>query len=105
MKASTFLAPALLGAVLGPALQLQQPALWPLASYLACMVAGVLAALACLLLSLPGWLRRIALLLAVAVLAAGATGARALAYLDDALDPALEGRELVLTRIVAALAQ
>jgi competence protein ComEC len=103
MKASTFLAPALVGAVLGPAVQLQQGALWSMQAYLACLIAGALSATCCLLLRLPAWLRRAVLVLAVAAIAAGATGARALAYLDDALDPALEGRDLVLAGIVAAM--
>ena len=38
--AGTALAPVMLGAVLGPALQLQQPALWPLAPYLGLAAAG-----------------------------------------------------------------
>ena len=89
-------APALLGAVLGPALQLQQPALWAWRRLCGagCGCAG-------------GWCsgvrvgrrgaRRAASLcsLALAALAFGLTGLRALARsLPQALDPALEGRDV-----------
>jgi competence protein ComEC len=101
VKPGSSLAPALLGLVLGPALQLQQPALWPLASYLACVAGGLL--VCALGLRLRHWLRGAVLLAALAAVAGGVTGWRASAYLADALDPRREGRDLVLTGIVAAM--
>nr|WP_283254300.1 DNA internalization-related competence protein ComEC/Rec2 [Ramlibacter paludis] len=91
----------MLGLVLGPALQLQQPRLWSLPSYQACLVLGLLAGV--LAGRARGVARAVLLLLALAAVGAGATGWRAHAYLADALDPALEGRDLVLTGIVAAM--
>ncbi|MBL0424508.1 DNA internalization-related competence protein ComEC/Rec2 [Ramlibacter alkalitolerans] len=93
----------MLGVVLGAALQLRQPRLWPLAWY----VAG--AALACALLVIVlrsrvrGALRTFALLLLATVLCAGTTGWRAASFLETRLDPALEGADLQVTGIVAAM--
>jgi competence protein ComEC len=96
------IAPVLGGVVLGAAAQLQQPDLWPLAAN----VTGACAA-ALLLVFLLGRsanrLRASALLLAAATLSASLAGGRASAYLAHGLDPALEGRDLVVTGIVAAL--
>ena len=102
---------ALLGAVLGVALQLQQPALWPRAAYAALLGVSLLAG---------GWLAwRIwrarmraarrwhggGLLLIAAALLYGLCGLRAAAFLVDALAPQLEGRDLQLTGVVAAMPQ
>ena len=93
----------LAGVVAGAGLQLQQAALWPLAWY-----AGItLVAAALLLVSLRrrgrGFAALLVLLLAAAAASAGLAGWRAAAYLRSGLDPALEGRDLVLTGIVAAM--
>lgn len=92
------IAPVLLGAVLGPACQLQQPQLWPAWAYAAAVAGGIL--VLCFARR-QAWL----VLLAIAVAAAGLTGLRATAFLDDRLDPALEGRDLLVTGIVAAMPQ
>ena len=82
----------------GIACQLQQPALWPASHYL------WLGALA-LLGAVGAWRMRVPLLLplAVAALAFAATGWRAGERLADALPPALEGQDLLLTGMVASL--
>ena len=92
------------GSVLGAALQLQQAALWHCGFYVAMLVGA-----ACLLL-----LRRArpvargllpAMLMAGALAGAGLAGWRACAHADEALDPALEGRDLQLLGIVSQMPQ
>ncbi|RYY77714.1 MAG: DUF4131 domain-containing protein, partial [Comamonadaceae bacterium] len=96
--------PSCAGAVLGPAVQLQQPALWGPGGY--ALVAG--AGLAC---GLAASLARARLaggalaLLAAALLAFASCGARSLAYLQDALDPALQGVDLAVTGTIASMPQ
>lgn len=103
--AATGIAPALAGAVLGPALQLQQAMLWPVLPYALLVAIGVLALLGAWPWGRGGKWRLPAILLAASGLAAGATGLRAIAYADAALDPRLEGRDLVVTGVVAAMPQ
>lgn len=94
-----WITPALVGAVLGPALQLQQPVLWPWAAYAGCVAAG--------LALLAAGVRRgtLVVLLAAGVLSFGACGWRADRFLAHGLDPAVEGRDLVVTGVVAAMPQ
>jgi competence protein ComEC len=86
----------------GAALQLQQAQLWAASLY-----AGLLGA--ALLLAAPGWRWRrqgagfALLLVALAALSFGQTGWRAAARVADRLDPALEGRDLVVTGMIASL--
>lgn len=89
-----------LGLAAGTAAQLQQGALWPLAAY-AALVAGGFA------LALLQWRRGRAwgVLVGVALLAFGLVGLRALAFQSDALDPMLQGRDLLLTGRVSAMPQ
>jgi competence protein ComEC len=99
---------ALLGAVLGPALQIQQPALWEGRTYGLVLAAGL--ALAGLLsrsrlLSQRAGVRACALLLGAACLSFGACGLRGVAYADQALDPALEGKDVRVVGLVAAMPQ
>ena len=99
------LLPGLLAFVAGTALQLQQAALDPWWVYMLCM----LPALVGWTLSAPhfiaNWRRTTALLLALALLGFGLTGLRAAHFLADALVPELEGRDLVVTGVVAAMPQ
>jgi competence protein ComEC len=83
----------------GVALQLQQPALWAEGAYGALFAAGVL------LMLLAAWRRRFgaAAIVALALVAFAGTGLRAHWRADERLDPALEGRDLVLTGVIAAL--
>ena len=107
-----WLVPALAGWVLGTALQLQQPALWTLAWYGA--LAGVaLAALLALMLARAAvrrsrprwWAGRLAVLAAAAALAFAACGARSAVFAEAALDPALEGLDIEVVGVVAAMPQ
>jgi competence protein ComEC len=105
-RAGGWATPALLGAVTGPALQLQQPALWDWGAY-AAMAAAVLALPAIRSLSLweRAGVRAAVALLAFAVLAFGLTGLRASRFAAQGLDPALEGRDVTVTGVVAAMPQ
>src|SRR3954468_17101555 len=92
--------PLCAGAVLGPALQLQQAALWPLEAD-AAIGLGALA-----LFLLAGRVRpcsRLAAFAGAALLAFALCGARATLFLQDALDPALQGTDLVVTGTVASM--
>lgn len=96
--------------LLGTALQLQQPALWPNAGYGALLVAAGLVLWAAHVLRAargPAAARAIAALpcIAIAALAFALTGLRAGWRLADALDPALERRDLVVVGIVDGLPQ
>ncbi|WP_296447517.1 DNA internalization-related competence protein ComEC/Rec2 [Rhodoferax sp. UBA5149] len=101
--------PALLGLVLGTAVQLQQAALhaWPV--YVCFMLlAPVLWALAATKFIAKylaiGW-RMVLAALACGVLAFGLTGLRASVFLNDALDAGLEGRDVAVTGVIAAMPQ
>ena len=89
-----------LAAIGGAALQLQQPALWPGAAYMALLAIAV-AAFALAWASARA--RNAALLLGVACAMFAATGLRAGYRLADALPAALEGKDIVVTGVVAAL--
>ena len=98
-----WLAPALLGLVAGTAGQLQQPVLFDPLAYGTCMLAGLVAPLMWWRLRTPFVWCWIVSLLAFAALAFGLTGLRALAYRAQALAPDLEGRDLQVTGVVAAM--
>jgi competence protein ComEC len=91
------LAACALALIGGTALQLQQAQLWPVAAYVALIGIAGLAGLA-------AWRWHwSAALLALAACAFALTGLRAQARLADALPAALEGRDLVVTGVVAQL--
>ncbi|WP_374606158.1 DNA internalization-related competence protein ComEC/Rec2 [Diaphorobacter nitroreducens] len=99
---------ALAAGVVGVALQLQQPALWPWPSYAGLMVGALLAAGALVLWAGVRGTRRwhgsgVAIL--AAVLMYGLCGMRAAVFLEQSLAPALEGRDLRVTGVVAAMPQ
>lgn len=95
---------ALLGWGAGIGLQMLQAVLWPWPAYALLLASGVLLP-AIRWHCLPraglwaGWL------LAGALAAAGSTGLRAVAYQAGALAPALEGRDLQVTGVVARMPQ
>jgi competence protein ComEC len=101
---------ALLGSVLGAALQVQQAALWGWPQYVALAAPGVLLALSC---SLSLWeragvraaVKALLTLFAATLLAFSLCGLRSLHFASHALDPALEGRDLALTGVIAAMPQ
>ena len=88
--------------LLGLGLQMQQPALWPVAVYAALAVLAV-----ALLLAAAGWrVGALPLLMAAAVaVAIASTGLRADARLAQRLPAALEGQDLLVTGVVASLPQ
>jgi len=92
--------PALVGIAAGTALQLQQPALWPW-WYYAVMMAFMSA--------LPAWRACRAKALVVMAIAASLAfctcGLRAIIFESQALSPSLEGRDLTITGLVAAMPQ
>ena len=89
----------LAGLLAGAALQLVQPQLWPGSAYAVGMAAAVLLAM------LP-WSRQRAGVMACAALAMFALcGLRAVAFQAQALDPRLEGRDLRVQGMVAAMPQ
>ena len=102
-----FLAGSALAWLAGVGAQLQQPWLWPAAGYAWLFGAGSAAiVLAWALRRRAAWRSALALLAAGLALAGfGITGLHAAARLADALPPALEGRDLVVTGIVASLPQ
>jgi competence protein ComEC len=97
--------PMLLGFVLGAALQLQQTVLflWPI---YACfmLLAPVPYALAATKSIAISW-RMVLAALALGLLAFGLTGLRASVFLNDALNADLEGRDLLVTGVVASMPQ
>jgi competence protein ComEC len=87
--------------VAGVALHLQQAALWPLALSIAAAGLGAAA-----LLIAWRWRRAFIVgMVGAALLAWGASGWRASLVLADALPPALEGRDLTVTGVIASLPQ
>jgi competence protein ComEC len=93
--------------LVGVALQLQQRELWRLDVYLAIAALAVMAAVAVLVASASGrWTRGFALVV-VATLAAGfaLTGTQASLRLAETLPAEIEGRDIVVTGVVATLPQ
>jgi competence protein ComEC len=97
--------PALLAWVAGAALQLQQGELWALPIYGA-LVACAFALLAYAVFRNMPFRGRLAIVLtAFALSGFGATGLRAAVFLQQALDPALQGRDITVTGLIAAMPQ
>lgn len=93
----------LAGVVAGAALQLQQPVLWTAHTYAAVAVAGALLLWVWLRWPMAMVPRRMGIAGAAVLLFFGIAGLRASVFAAEALDPALEGRDLEVTGIVAAL--
>ena len=97
--------PALLGFVAGTAWQLQQPSLWGWPVYASFMLlALVLYALAATR-SIASLYRGALMALALGVLTFGVTGLRASIYADQTLAADLEGRDVAVTGVIAAMPQ
>ena len=99
---------ALCGWVAGTALQVQQSALWPLWAYALLLVPGLVGGVALWrrrALRLRGVRRALAWLLLSGALGFACTGVRSLAFDAQALDPALEGRDVVVSGVVSDLPQ
>lgn len=95
---------ALGGAVLGPALQLQQADLWTLWAYAGLAAIGATALYIAIKLVASRW-RAPLVLVAAAVFAFAATGLRASVYAAQGLDAHLEGRDIEVTGVVASMPQ
>jgi len=104
LSAASGLIPALLGLLLGNALQLQQAALWSSGDYLIGLVVGLLLLGLSLRVRSTPW-RKAFLGVAFVVLAFASTGWRAQVFGSQALAPAFEGRDIAVTGVVAAMPQ
>ncbi|MEO5669725.1 MAG: DNA internalization-related competence protein ComEC/Rec2 [Ramlibacter sp.] len=93
-----WMAPVLAGAVLGTALQLQQAALWGWEVYAAAVVAAIG-------LVAGAGARTIPLIAAATVIAFSLCGLRSEHFLAQALAPELEGRDIAVVGVVAAMPQ
>ncbi|MES2952312.1 MAG: DNA internalization-related competence protein ComEC/Rec2 [Pseudomonadota bacterium] len=96
---------ALLGGVLGSALQLQQATLFAWPFYLAILPLALVAYGITAIKNIANGWRLGCAALALGLVGFAATGLRATAYLYDALNPALEGRDVRVTGVVAKLPQ
>lgn len=114
-RAPLWRVPAVLsGGVVGAALQLQQPALWTASVYGALLLAAALVA-GCALaftgrrrvlpIACPRWATLAFLGCIAAVAMFALSGLRAASYADQALSPALEGKDIRVTGVVAAMPQ
>jgi competence protein ComEC len=96
--------PALLGWVSGSAVQLQQSTLFSASLYLGLLLLALLLVLALAVArAMSSGARTLITVLALSLLAFGATGLRASAFLSDALDPQVEGRDIEVTGVIAAM--
>jgi competence protein ComEC len=102
---TALIVPVLGASIAGAALQLQQAALWPVAAYMALVAAGAVLLVLAASKKIAGcW--PVVLALAGALLAGGGScGWRAQDFASQALAPELQGRDLVVTGVVAAMPQ
>jgi competence protein ComEC len=103
-EAGSWLAWALLGAILGAACQLQQAQLWSLATDSALGLGGI-ALLGAAARPSAHRYRGVAVLLGAAALAFSLAAARSVQFAQQAISPSLEGREIVLVGMVPAMPQ
>jgi len=93
---------AMVGSLLGAALQLQQPVLWPAWLYATLLMLALAGTVGSARLARWGVLIAFA---CGAMIGAGLAGWRATAYAQDALNPALEGHSIEVTGLVADMPQ
>jgi competence protein ComEC len=103
----SFITSVAVGWLVGTALQLQQPTLWPVPGYVGLVVAGCLMAWAGRRLqgSIHFNSKPVIGFVLAALLAFAQTGLRASSYLSTALNPALEGQTLHVVGVVVNLPQ
>ncbi len=99
------LTPALLGVLLGSALQIGQAQLWPLWVYMVFMPVALVLIWLEAIKNVAKAVRFCALAMAFSALAFGVTGLRAGAFMGQSLAPVLEGRNLAVSGVVAAMPQ
>jgi competence protein ComEC len=97
--------PVLLGAVIGPALQLQQPVLWDWPVYASLSGLAVVIGLGSAKFMEKNRWPAAAILMTAALLAFSLCGWRAAVFAAHRLDPALEGRDVDVIGMVAAVPQ
>ena len=97
--------PAFVGFVVGSALQLQQIQVWNWPIYVAFMLAALVGCAGAATKCRAEIQRTLAVLALLAGFGFGLTGLRAALYLSDTLAPALEGRDVLVTGVVANLPQ
>lgn len=97
--------PALLAWVVGAAVQVQQPQLWTWQIYGSIVLLALVTYGAVAIKDVAGIFRVLLVALALAALGFGVTGLRSVVYQRGDLNPALEGRDLVLTGVVLGLPQ
>ncbi|APW37613.1 DNA internalization-related competence protein ComEC/Rec2 [Rhodoferax koreense] len=109
---SAWIGPALTGWCLGTGLQLQQPVLWTAGLYACCMALGLLgSALAAMntgasrRVRWPSAVHGLAVMACTAVCAFSLCGLRSAAFVQNGLLPELEGVDLRITGLVAAMPQ
>ncbi len=104
-----WLSPALLGLLLGSALQLQQPDLWSTPVYICFMLVALMGYALIAIKNVVNNGHPVVVLLLLlgltGLLAAGFTGLRALSFVSHRLDPALQGRDVAVIGVVASLPQ
>ncbi len=96
---------ALLGWVVGAAVQVQQAALWGWPTYVAILLIALVVYGFVATKNIAYWPRSVLVGLALAMLAFGSTGWRATVFLAGALDPALEGQDVRVRGVVSNLPQ
>ena len=96
---------ALLGFVMGTAIQLQQAALWDGLTYVALVVSSFWALSGLAMVGLRGSLRAALVMAALALAGFGLTGMRSQYFLQSSLNPALEGSDVVVTGVVSDMPQ
>jgi len=99
------LAPALLGVLLGSALQIGQAQLWPSWFYMSFMPVAIMVIWLVAIKNIANVVRVCALVMAFSALAFGATGLRAGVFMGQSLAPVLEGQNLAVSGVVAAMPQ
>ncbi len=105
LVSARLLVPALLGVVLGSAAQLQQPTLYSVPTYALILLAALVTWASVAMKSVAvGW-RPTLVVLAFFAAAVGVAGLRSSVFLASALDGAIEGRDLVVTGVIAAMPQ
>jgi len=105
MHAAKLMPPALAAWLAGVALQLQQPALWGATIYGSFLTLALILIAPSAIKSIAFWLRVVSITTAFALLGFASTGLRATAFSHHALDPALEGKDISVTGLVAAMPQ
>jgi competence protein ComEC len=105
MHAAKLMPPALAAWLAGVALQLQQPTLWGATIYGSFLALALILIAPSAIKSIAFWLRVVSITTAFALLGFASTGLRATAFSHHALDPALEGKDLAVTGLVAAMPQ